>query len=162
MDNFLDKITTKMIDRNWSGCSVYLNIPLYRKDLEESNEHRVCRITEDNEEYELNLIEHKMGVFTFYAKQLKDNKDHKAGYLWSSRCSVMNKFFGTELVEVGAYLINSQTTPYEVGIKVSDLKDVLPEEYCIVKRTDRDGEINYKVIDRRFIESLNQEGYREA
>lgn len=49
-------------------------------------------------------------VFVYGCKQLKDSWDHKAGYVWSSRASVMNKTFGTQLVDVlyqqeGSYLL---------------------------------------------------------
>lgn len=57
--------------------------------------------TKSNDETFLFVKESNVkGIYSFGAEQLKDSYDHSAGYVWSSRASVMNKEFGTTLTEV--------------------------------------------------------------
>lgn len=39
------------------------------------------------------------GVYNFGCKQLNDRYDHKAGYVWSSRASCINREFDTQLCD---------------------------------------------------------------
>ena len=84
------------------------------------------------------------GVFEYGAKQLTDSWDHKAGYIWSSRCSVMNQIFGTRLVEVS---INSRAYAIDVDLLKTLAERDLGQRFEVVKYTDKDGEITYRLVE---------------
>lgn len=81
------------------------------------------------------------GVFHIGAKQLKDDWDHKAGYVWSSRCSVMNQLFGTRLVEVN---INSCAYAMDVDMLVELIERDLEEKFELQEVCDHGGEVSYR------------------
>lgn len=84
------------------------------------------------------------GVFEYGAIQLTDSWDHKAGYIWSSRCSVMNQIFGTRLVEV---VINSRSYAMDVDVLKTIAERDLSQKFEVVKYTDKEGEISYRLVE---------------
>lgn len=59
-------------------------------------------LSKNTEDDESNLFVKKTnieGIFTYGATQLNDGTFHGKGYVWSSRCGVMNKAFDVALVE---------------------------------------------------------------
>ena len=56
---------------------------------------------------------------------------HRKGYIWSSRASVMNKIFGTDIMEVGIKLPNEEGY-FSRAVDIKTLKKILPEVLVIV------------------------------
>ena len=71
----------------------------------------------------------KYPLYVYGLEQLYKDDEHGYGYIWSSRCGVVNKHFGTSLVEVVV-----GCTVY--GMDVNDLLQYLPKGYKFVKRVD--------------------------
>ena len=54
----------------------------------------------DGNDYELFIKDTNIpGLYTYGSKQLEDSEQHEAGYIWPSRASVMNRFFGVKFLE---------------------------------------------------------------
>lgn len=75
-------------------------IEVYKELIEEVKPTDYCFTKSDDEEFLFIKETNIKGIYSFGMEQLKDSYDHKAGYIWSSRASVMNKEFGTALTEV--------------------------------------------------------------
>lgn len=112
------------------------------------------RTTEpDNEGNYFILKEYNGGeYYTYGFVQGKDSYDHKAGYVWSSRPSCINAVFDTDLIDV-RLLEDGAITGYGVAIRVSMLKEILPDEFSIeeyYEKEDNDYNImphGYKVVN---------------
>lgn len=65
---------------------------------------------------------------------------HRKGYIWSSRASVMNKIFGTDIMDVGIKLPNEEGY-FSRAVDIKTLKKILPENWDIVKEQFGDGEV---------------------
>lgn len=147
-----NEIKVAHISNNWIGCRVMLAVPMTTKDwnIEEESKHQTITL----KEHRLHMIEKMPNLYEFYAEQLHDTEDHRAGYLWLSNCEAMNEYYKMELVDVDIELTNSPT-PIGAGITAEALKKILPEGYIIVKSgTD------YNVIQDKFEETHRKEGYR--
>ena len=147
-----EKIKIEHINNNWTGCTIYLDLPITRAELDKEISH----LTHKTKYYELNLIEIMPGVFNFYAAQLETDEEHEAGYKWASRCSIMNEYFGVNLIDVSCYMTDNHSTPHDLGIDVQVLKEILPDNYCILKREytnpkTLEVETSYMVIDRSHL-----------
>lgn len=138
---------------------ISLDLPVTRAELDQEISH----LTHKTKYYELNLIEVIPDVFNFYAAQLEDDDEHEAGYKWASRCSIINEYFGTELIDVDCYCTNTPT-PQRFGVRVSDLKEILPEEYTIVKKffDAENKEPHFEVIKKSFLEKYLNNRYYQA
>ena len=81
------------------------------------------------------------GIYTYGCEQLVDSWDHKKGYVWSSRPSVMNKVFDTKLIY--AYYKAKDSVSYCCcAIDIEHLKELLEgtdyevRETPIVEKSD--------------------------
>ncbi len=83
------------------------------------------------------------GLYHYGARQLVASYDNPAGYVWSSRCSVMNKLFGTRLVEV---FVNGGCYGMDVDLLKELVDRDLEDNFEVVQNTDDRGEISYRFI----------------
>ena len=150
------KITIHYIENG----RVILDLPITRAELDQEISH----LTHKTKYYELNLIEIIPNVFDFYAAQLEDDDEHEAGYKWASRCSIMNEYFGTELIDVDCYTTDNKSTPQSLGFRVEELKKMLPEEYTIVKKywNKENTEVHFKVIKKSYLDKYLNDHYYQA
>ena len=147
-----NEIKVAYISDNWIGCRVTLEVPMTTGEwnFDEESKHQTITL----KEHKLHMIEKMPNLYEFYAEQLHDTEDHRAGYLWMSNCEAMNEYYKMQLVDVYAKLTDSPT-PRCVGITAEALKKILPEGYIIVKSgTD------YNVIQDKFEETHRKNGYR--
>ena len=147
-----NEIKIAYISDNWIGCRVTLDIPMTTKEWNTEEESKDQTIT--LKEHRLHMIEKMPNLYEFYAEQLHDTEDHRAGYLWTSNCEAMNEYYKMDLEDVYVKLQDS-ATPRCAGITVEALKKILPEGYIIVKSAK-----HYKVILEKFEKALRQEGFR--
>lgn len=83
------------------------------------------------------------GVYTYGAIQLRDSYDHKAGYTWSSRCSVMNGLFGTQLTEVS---INSSSYAMDINVLKTLLEEHTGKKFKVTNgKCWEEDEISYRL-----------------
>lgn len=95
--------------------------------------------------------EKKVGIDTLYYKKYSDGTysfgliqgaesqfGHTKGYVWSSRASVINKYFGLKITEVG---INGVCR----AMPVSMLESLLPKDFYIQAEKFGNGEKRYAV-----------------
>lgn len=80
--------------------------------------------------------------YRYRLTQLRPDWEHEAGYVWSSRASLVNKIFGTKISEIVIY--ENPCMPCSCSIDADELSALLPAEYE-VRRNDRHGEISYEV-----------------
>ena len=88
---------------------------------------RQFKITEDRKYklfYQPTNIE---GVYYYGCIQLKDDYDHKAGYVWSSRASVINKAFNLDLIDcivdyMGVFAISADTAAKKLSETYAEKK----------------------------------------
>lgn len=77
-------------------------------------------------------------LYDYGLEQLYSDDEHGYGYIWSSRCGVINKYFGTSLVEVVV-----GWAIYAMDVK--DLIQYLPKGHKFVKDAEDclDGDVVY-------------------
>lgn len=94
-------------------------------------------------------------VYTYGVKQLTDGVHHKAGYVWSSRASAVNKVLNTDLIEVCIPCRGYSTLLTTVAIPVACLQKILPEGYKIIKNRPwrDDTEEVYWIVKEDYDES---------
>lgn len=81
------------------------------------------------------------GVYSYGAKQLQDGFFHSAGYVWSSRCSVMNKLFDIRITEV---VINGCSYGMDVDVLCELMNKQYPKyTFYVDSTTDKSGEVRY-------------------
>ena len=79
-------------------------------------------------------------VFVYGAIQLNDNYEHEAGYVWSSRVGVLNKYFNKDYVDV---VIDNSI----YAMRVRDASKYLPKGYRFVREINVfDNEPTYRLI----------------
>lgn len=100
--------------------------------------------TKDMGDGVLHLFQSKKNpyMYQFYNEQKEDSYEHKAGYHWSSRSSVINAAFGTKIMEVTIYAWPSLS--YDCAMAVDKVAELIPPEYEIVE-IERHGELTYKI-----------------
>ena len=88
----------------------------------------VCLSTIIEEEQEEAFVKKTSieGVYSYGLKQLKDGIEHKAGYVWASRCGVMNMLFGTKLLEVS---INGRCYGMDIDVFKALLEEQTGDKY---------------------------------
>lgn len=64
------------------------------------------------------------GFYTYGCEQLTDNWEHKAGYIWSSRASVMNAAFDLQLIDC-VYFKKGSYTPISCAVSARVLQKLL-------------------------------------
>lgn len=69
-------------------------------------------------------------VFTYGDIQLKDDYDHNAGYVWSSRVGCLNKQFGTRFIEVS---INNGIYAMDIDKVKEIVEEQTGDKYNIVE-----------------------------
>ena len=88
------------------------------------------------------------GIFKYGVKQLYNSRDHGYGYIWHSRASVMNKYFGCAMIDI--YYRKEGTLPYYTcAIDLAHLEPLLEDtEYCIdwVPCESSEVDITYRII----------------
>ena len=88
------------------------------------------------------------GIFKYGVKQLFDDGEHGPGYIWHSRASVMNQYFGCALIDI--YYKKEGSLSYQTcSIDLAHLEPLLEgTEYIIdwmpYEVTDTD--VKYRVI----------------
>ena len=139
---------------------ISLDLPITRAQADQEISH----LTHQTKDFELHLIEMIPNLFDFYAAQLEADDETPAGYKWSSRCSIMNKYFGIELIDVDCYYADNKSTPERFGFRVSELKKILPEEYTIVKNfyDKEDKEPYFKVVKKTLLQKYLDRNYMEV
>jgi len=70
---------------------------------------------------------------------------HGKGYIWSSRASVMNQIFGSDIMEV-AVRFPGEDCYFSRAFDVSDVKEILPKGWDITKESFSDGEVYNKLV----------------
>lgn len=75
-------------------------------------------ILDQNDYHQIIAGEDKLGFWHYGIKQLEDDVEHAAGYIWSSRPSVMNMYLSNHIVDA---VINQMV----VAISLEDLKRIL-------------------------------------
>ena len=75
-------------------------------------------------------------LYDYGLEQLYSDHEHDKGYVWSSRCGVINKYFGTSLVEVIVGCVR-------YAMDVNDLLKYLPKGCKFVKIDQFDGDVSY-------------------
>lgn len=88
------------------------------------------------------------GIFTYGFEQNKpDFMGHSAGYVWSSRCGVMNKVFDTALIEIN-YKKEGAPSYQSCAINLADLENILTNTEWKVDWTPRetDTDVSYHVV----------------
>lgn len=90
------------------------------------------------------------GIYTYGCEQLVDNWEHKKGYIWSSRPSVMNKVFDTKLIYV-YYRAKDRVSYRYCAIDIEHLDELLEGTEYEVDTTPivDESDIEYRVITRR-------------
>lgn len=83
------------------------------------------------------------GIYQYGLRSTRPYMDHEAGYIWSSRASVINQEFGTNLIDV------SLKTPDEHwywcgAVEVEQIE--MPEGFSIVEKQFYNGEKYYTAI----------------
>lgn len=90
------------------------------------------------------------GIFTYGFKQNKEDYfGNPAGYVWSSRASVMNKQFNLALIEV-VYKKENSYCPISCSMDVAYLEQLLSDtEYTIDKSPrESDTDVTYRIVKR--------------
>lgn len=90
------------------------------------------------------------GIYTYGLEQTQDNWEHKAGYIWSSRASAINKALGTKLVSI--YYKKAGGYSYQpCGISMFTLNQLLEgTDYVVYDEPFESAQdIEYKVSFRR-------------
>ena len=90
------------------------------------------------------------GIFTYGLKQNKEDYfGNPAGYIWSSRASVMNKQFNLALIEI-VYKKENSYCPTSCSMDVAYLKQLLSNtEYTIDKSPrESDTDVTYRIVKR--------------
>lgn len=92
------------------------------------------------------LDKYSDGSYTFGIKQ-GDYKSygHSKGYIWSSRASVINQIFGTNIMEVSVVIPNHITRVCR-SFDVNDITSVLPDGWKILASQDEDGEKHHHIV----------------
>ena len=111
----------------------------YKMDFE-----TICEKVEKDGGEDYRLFVKKCGdIYHFGAIQLVDNYEAKAGYIWSSSASVMNKQFGLKLVDV---CIN-KCSGY--ALDVDTIKPMMEKYWGYpveVKTTETGNDVKYKFV----------------
>lgn len=91
------------------------------------------------------------GIFKYGIKQLFDDGEHGHGYIWHSRASVMNQYFGCALIDI--YYRKEGNLPYQTcSIDLAHLEPLLEGTGYIIdwapcEITDID--VKYRVIKEK-------------
>ncbi len=110
------------------------------------------RIKESEDEEGILFLQetNQPGIYRYGYQTKKDDPiwNHKAGYIWSSRASVMNANFNTRLAECN-YRQRGTQTYTSCAIDVDTLESILDtDKYIIVRSEYKNCEINYRVEER--------------
>ena len=85
-------------------------------------------------------------MYQFCKEQKEDSYDHRAGYRWSSRSSVINAAFGTKIMEVT--ICENPFLPCACAMAVDKVAELIPSEYELVE-VEIYGEMYFKMRKRR-------------
>lgn len=125
------KITSIKETYNWKGRyeAVVSDVEYYQQPIEGPSKEVI-------EGHQRNLVfikEIAPNMYSYGAKQLTNGVHHEAGYIWSSRVSVVNQVLGTNLIEVHVPVPGCSSLLQTVAMDVDALREILPQNYKIIK-----------------------------
>jgi len=101
-------------------------------------------VLDEDDYYQLWCGQDTLGFWHYGARQLEDNIEHAAGYMWSSRASIMNKYLPSHIADI---VVNQMAT----AVSLEDLKRILKAAAVVQPDLAIDveqwhGETNYHIV----------------
>lgn len=115
-----------------------------------SDSEEVCRKDMGNGILRLFRSRGNPYMYYYFEEQKYDSCDHKKGYPWATRASVINATFNVKVMEVTVY--DGPSSAHSCAMSVDKARELIPSAYELVEVEDQ-GEVVYKMRknDRREI-----------